>query len=172
MRRLACLALLLAGCAGPRVEDYAAAQPIFDPAQFFLGKTQAWGMFQDRQGRLAKRFSVEMDGRLQDGELVLDERFLYADGSRQRRVWRLRHGSDGLWHCLAGDVAGEARGAAAGNALHWRYQLRLPVDGNEYLVDMDDWMFLIDKRSMLNRASMSKLGLGLGEVTLFFRKPE
>jgi hypothetical protein len=48
--------------------------------------------------------------------------------------------------------------------------LRLPVDGKEYLVNFDDWMWQMDDASMMNRSTMSKFGIDLGEVTLFFRK--
>jgi hypothetical protein len=37
-------------------------------------------------------------------------------------------------------------------------------------MDMDDWMYLIDERTLLNRTTMSKFGFPLGEVTLSFRK--
>jgi hypothetical protein len=59
---------------------------------------------------------------------------------------------------------------AAGNALNWRYTLRLEVDGRTWDVQFDDWMFLMDERVMLNRAVMSKFGIRLGEVTLAFTK--
>ena len=68
-------------------------------------------------------------------------------------------------------MLGEAVGEVSGNALHWRYQLLLKVDGSTYVVDFDDWMFLLDQRVMLNRARMSKWGVDLGEVTLSFYKP-
>ena len=48
--------------------------------------------------------------------------------------------------------------------------LALPVDGRVWNVDMDDWMFLIDEQDVLNRTTMSKFGLRVGEVTLSFRK--
>ncbi|MBM2885425.1 DUF3833 domain-containing protein [Chromobacterium phragmitis] len=169
---LLAMVALLAGCAGPAVSDYAANRPLLDPGQFFLGKTEAWGMFQDRQGRLVKRFTVAMDGERRGDEIVLNERFQYSDGTRQQRVWRLQPLGGGRWRGRAADVVGEAQGEAAGNALRWRYTLRLPVDGKEYDVQFDDWMFLQDDNSLLNRATMSKFGFPLGEVTLFFRKPE
>jgi len=37
-------------------------------------------------------------------------------------------------------------------------------------VQFDDWMFLVDERVMLNRATMSKFGITLGEVLLSFTK--
>jgi hypothetical protein len=63
-----------------------------------------------------------------------------------------------------------ATGKTAGNAFQWSYVLKLPVDGSVYEVSFDDWMFLVDDRVMLNRATMSKFGVRLGEVTLSFQK--
>jgi hypothetical protein len=37
-------------------------------------------------------------------------------------------------------------------------------------VQFDDWMYLIDERVMLNRATMRKFGVTLGEVTLSFTR--
>jgi hypothetical protein len=37
-------------------------------------------------------------------------------------------------------------------------------------VQFDDWMYLVNDRVMLNKASMRKFGIYLGEVTLSFSK--
>jgi hypothetical protein len=37
-------------------------------------------------------------------------------------------------------------------------------------VQFDDWMYLMTERVMLNKATMSKFGIRLGEVTLSFVK--
>lgn len=161
---------LLASCSTPDIQSYRDNTPRLDLYQFFSGHTQAWGMFRDRSGKLIKRFSVDINGHRDGDALILDERFLYADGTRQQRSWRLVPKGDGKWRGTAADVIGEAQGEVAGNALHWRYSLRLPVDGREWAVDFDDWMFLQDMHTMLNSARMSKFGFGLGEVSLFFRK--
>ena len=52
----------------------------------------------------------------------------------------------------------------------WRYVLSLPVDDEVYRVDFDDWMYLIDQQTLANRSFMSKFGVELGQVTLFFRR--
>ena len=57
-----------------------------------------------------------------------------------------------------------------GNAFQWAYTLKLPVDGKVYEVQFDDWMYLMDERILLNRASMSKFGFHLGDVTLSFER--
>ena len=48
--------------------------------------------------------------------------------------------------------------------------MALPVDGMVLNVSMDDWMFLMNDRVMLNKARMSKWGLHLGDVTLSFTR--
>ena len=45
------------------------------------------------------------------------------------------------------------------------------MDGRVWHVQFDDWMYLMDQRTMLNKAVMSKFGIRLGEVTLSFTKP-
>jgi hypothetical protein len=101
---------------------------------------------------------------------VLDEDFVYSDGTKEKRVWTIRKLPDGRYVGTAGDVVGEAQGVASGNALNWKYTLALPVDGKVYNVQFDDWMYLIDDKVMLNRAVMSKFGIRLGEVLLSFTK--
>jgi hypothetical protein len=44
------------------------------------------------------------------------------------------------------------------------------VDGKVYEVQFDDWMYLMSDKVMLNKATMSKFGVRLGEVTLAFTK--
>lgn len=164
--------LLLGACAGPDVRHYQQQQPALDLVQFFGGKTEAWGTFQKRDGEVIKRFHVQLTGTQQGDRFVLDEDFTYSDGSKQKRVWTLRQQKDGRWTGTADDIKGEAEGQIAGNALNWKYTMLLPVDGSVYEVQFDDWMFLIDQNTMINRASMSKFGWQLGEVTLFFRKKD
>lgn len=165
------LAVGLAGCAsGPQVDDYASEQPPFDLRGFFDGHLTGRGIFFDRNGRVVKRFVVEMTGRWQGSEGTLDERFTYSDGSTSTRLWRLSDLGQGRWRGRADDVIGDAEGRSAGNAFHWLYTLALPVDGRTWHVALDDWMFRVDERTVLNRSRMSKFGLDLGELVLDIRR--
>ena len=162
----------LSGCASPPVPaDYAQEQPRLDLRSYFNGPLTAHGVFIDRSGRVVKRFTVKMVGTWNGDTGVLEEDFFYSDGSTERRVWTLKDLGNGRWSGTAADVAGEAVGQSAGNALNWRYTLKLPVDGRVYEVQFDDWMYLMDERVMLNRAVMSKFGFTLGEVLLTFSRP-
>ena len=168
MATLALLALI--GCANQNIESYAREQPTLDLARYFNGKVTAHGVFQDRSGQVVRRFTVDIEGRWQGNQGVLDERFTYSDGQTDRRVWHLTKHADDHYTGTADDVVGTANGRALGNAFQWAYTLKLPVDGSVYEVQFDDWMYLVDDRVMLNRATMSKLGWRLGEVTLSFQR--
>jgi hypothetical protein len=171
-RRAAMLAAaaLLAGCAAPDVSEYAREQPVLDMRAYFNGRVEGWGLFTDRSGKVVKRFTVAMDCRWTGDEGVLDEDFTYSDGTKQRRVWRVRKLADGRYVGRADDVVGEATGQASGNTLRWNYTLALPVEGRTWHVQMDDWMHLVDGEVLLNRTAMSKFGIHLGDVTLSFRR--
>ena len=165
---------VLSGCATQNLADYAAEKPVLDLAQYFTGTLDAYGMFQDRAGRVVRRFTVVMQcswsGPAGQEEGVLDEDFTYSDGKKERRIWRLKRQPDGSYIGRADDVVGEAFGAVSGNAFRWNYTLKLPVDDKVYEVQFDDWMYLINERVMLNTAVMSKFGIRMGQVTLSFTK--
>lgn len=160
----------LLGCASPTPATYSDQKPVLELDRYFNGRVVAHGLFQKRGGEVVKRFTVAMDCHWEGNQGILDESFTYSDGSTQRRVWKLTKHADGRYTGRADDVVGEAQGQVAGNAFHWNYTLRLPVDDTEYEVQFDDWMFLIDERVMLNRATMTKFGIRLGEVLLSFTK--
>ncbi len=167
---LSALIAVAAGCSSPSIDQYADQQPALDVQTYFNGTLDAHGMFQDRSGSVIKRFVVVMRCTWNGDTGVLDEDFVYADGSKQKRVWTLTKTGPGTFSATAPDVVGTARGTVKGNALRWQYVLALPVDGKVINMDMDDWMFLIDDKVMLNRTAMSKFGVNLGSVTLSFTK--
>ena len=86
---LLALALSITSCTGVDVARYADQQPALNLEQFFSQPVKAWGMFQKRSGEVVKRFEVNIVSRREGNNLILDERFLYSDGTRQRRVWIL-----------------------------------------------------------------------------------
>ena len=168
---LMCVALMgLWGCSSVKIDEYRAETPVLELRDYFDGTIDAWGMFQDRSGKVVKRFHVLIEASWQGDTGTLDEQFTYSDGTTQRRVWTITRLGPGRYSGRADDVVGEAAGEAAGNALRWRYVLALDVDGKTIHVDFDDWMFLVDDQVMLNRSLMSKYGFRLGEVTLSLKR--
>ena len=162
--------LALGACAAPTPRDYEAQHPALDLRTYFNGKVDGWGMIQDRSGKVTRRMTVEITATWRGDVGTLDERFTNADGTKEVRVWTITKQGD-RYVGTAGDVVGAAVGEAAGNALNWRYVLDAKRDdGSTVKLDMDDWMWLVDERTLVNRTRFSKFGIRLGEVTFFFRK--
>jgi hypothetical protein len=173
-RLIAMLAAFIAvsGCTSMEAIDFKGAEPRLVIEDYFAGKTRAWGIFEDRFGRLRRQFTVDITGTWNGRELVLDERFDYSDGERDRRVWTIRKTGPNSYEGRADDVAGAAAGDAYGNALHWRYDMDLKVGDGTWRVHFNDWMFLQPSGVLINRARVSKFGIEIGTVTLAFMKGE
>ena len=67
-------------------------------------------------------------------------------------------------------MIGTARGKVAGNAMNFAYEIDLPIQGSTWRVHFDDWMLLQDDEVMLNKSTITKFGIELGEVFIFFRR--
>ncbi len=163
------LCVCLSACTSISISDYKEEKPKLDLSTYFKGKVDGWGMVQDRSGKVTRRFTVEMDCTWIGNEGVLDESFVWSDGKTEKRIWKITKQGDN-YIGTAGDVVGQAIGVASGAALQWRYVLDLPVDNTTYKVNMDDWMYLIDNNTVSNRTVMTKFGVHLAEISIFFRK--
>ncbi|WP_022728164.1 DUF3833 domain-containing protein [Fodinicurvata sediminis] len=169
---LLAITFLLTGCNSMKPEDFENKEPRLVLEEYFLGETRAWGIFEDRFGNLRREFVVDVEGSWDGETLVLDERFRYADGETDRRVWRLEKIDDHRWEGTADDVQGIGVAEVYGNALNLRYTLALEIGGRTWNVNFDDWMYLMDDDVIINRARVSKLGIELGQATIFFKKPD
>lgn len=168
------LILIISGCNAMNINDFKNKQPELVLEEYFSGTTWAWGIFEDRFGNLRRSFQVTIKGTMEDGRLILDEDFFYDDQTVAKRIWTITPLGDGQYRGRADDIIGEAIGHTAGNALNWRYEMNLPVAGSDWRVRFNDWMFLQPGRVMINKAEVSKWGIHIGTVTLFFskQKPE
>lgn len=85
------VALLLSSCASSfEPSMYATEKPTLELTRYFNGVVDAWGMFQDRSGKIVKRFTVVMHCNWNGDTGTLDEDFTYSDGTKQKRVWTLK----------------------------------------------------------------------------------
>ncbi|MCO4757711.1 MAG: DUF3833 domain-containing protein [Oceanospirillaceae bacterium] len=148
---------------------YANEAEEFNLFSYFQGETRAWGMFEDRFGAVRRQFVVQIVGEIEGGELILTEDFAYDDGTNERRVWRIRQVGERDFRGVAEDIIGQAAGLCDGNMLYWRYKMKLHVSGKQWTVNFDDRMYLMPEHTLVNRARVSKFGITLGTVTLFFK---
>ena len=81
---LSCFLLipLLMSCTS-NITQYSQTTPQFDMATFFNGELSAYGMVQDRSGKVIRRFEAELLGTWNDERGILEEDFLYDDGEKK-----------------------------------------------------------------------------------------
>lgn len=163
------LSIMISSCS-TNINHYQGTSPEFKLEQFFNGELSAYGMVQDRNGKVLRRFNVKMTGEWQDNKGVLDEHFVYDDGEKQRRVWHLSKISDNQYQGTASDVTKDALGQTQGFALNWQYTLAIEVEDRTWNINFDDWMYLLDENRLINKAKMKKWGFTVGEVTLLIEK--
>lgn len=143
---------------------------LFELTTFLEGRTRAWGIFEDRFGRLRRRLSVEMFGHWKNGVFLLDERFVYDSGAEELRTWHITPVGPGRFRATCPDCIGDATGESSADSIRMSYVFRLKLEKREVAVTLDDRIHRMGDAIAINRATMSKWGIKLGELSLFFEK--
>jgi hypothetical protein len=152
------------------LEQFEAAPRQLVLEEYFEGETTAYGLFEDRFGKVRRQFKVDITGEVDGNRLTLTEKFVYDDGERDTRVWEIDILGNGQYRGTAGDVPVPAVGQVSGNAFNWKYKVDLKVGDAVWKVGFNDWMFLMDDGVLINRAYVTRYGIEIGQVTIAFRK--
>ena len=144
----------------------------FDLLSWLEGRTHARGVFEDRRGRVRRRFTIEMDGRAEGNTLRLHERFLFDDGERQERTWVLTRGPGGTFSGRAEDSVSAARGRFEEGVAYLESQLRLKIGSRRIAMNFDDAFYESGPGLVLNRSTISKWGIRLGQILIQIRKDD
>lgn len=166
--------ILLMGCTSVNIADYQNTTPELVIEDYFHGKTTARGVFQDRFGKVRRTFFVDIKGTWDEETqtLKLVEDFLYNDGQTEQRIWTIKKTGKDTYTGMADGVIGEASGESQGQAFNFKYKFALPVDGSIWNVTFDDWMYLLDQKTLFNKATIRRYGIRLGDVYISFRKED
>ena len=165
------IAFLLTSCSTITTKDYANNKPTLDLRKFLKGPLEAWGIVYDMNGKADVQFHVAMNGTWKGNVGKLEERFVYSDGRKDERIWTMRFSDDHHFTATAHDVIGEAKGTQHGNTVNLQYTLDAKrASGGTITLSMDDWMYLMDDKTLINRTKMKKYGLTVGELVITFHK--
>jgi len=151
-------------------EDFKNSKPILKIENYFQGQVEAWGLLQDRNGKVTRQFKANMFGKFENNILTLEEEFFWTDGETQKRVWSIEKIDDHNYIGSAADVVGKAKGFSYGSAFKFEYNLMIPIKGKNIKISFDDWIFKQDDEVAINRATLKKFGFKVGELTVFFKK--
>ena len=150
--------------------DFKNTEPQMTIEKYFDGPVKAWGLLQDRSGKVTRQFKADMFGSFEDDVLTLKEDFYWTDGEKQNRIWKIKKIDDNTYEGTAPDVLGIAKGFQYGSAFKFEYNLMVPFKGKNIKVSFDDWIFKQDEEVAINRATLTKFGFKVGELTVFFKK--
>ena len=151
-------------------EDFKGTEPTLNIEKYFEGSVEAWGLLQDRKGKVTRQFKADMFGKFENNILTLEEEFFWTDGEKQMRVWKIKKIDEHNYIGTAPDVVGEAKGFSYGSAFKFEYDLMIPIKGKNIKISFDDWIFKQDDKVAINRAKLTKFGFKVGELTVFFLK--
>ena len=151
-------------------EDFKDTSPTIKIEKYFEGQVKAWGLLQDRKGKVTRQFKAYMFGKFENNVLILEEEFYWTDGEKQKRVWNIEKIDEHNYIGTAADVVGKAKGFSYGSVFKFEYDLMVPIKGKNIKISFDDWIFKQDEEVAINRATLSKFGFKVGELTVFFKK--
>ena len=144
----------------------------FDLLSWLEGRTLAEGVFEDRGGRVRRRFTVELNGTAEANALRLNERFIFDNGERQERTWVLTRGPGRIFTGRAEDSVSEAHGRFDEGVAYLSSKLWLKVGKRKIAMHFDDAFYPAGAGLVLNRSTMSKWGIRLGQILIQFRKAD
>lgn len=160
---------LLAGCSRSlTVAEVGRGGPAFDPVRFFSGHVRSWGVLEGRGGQPTAIVTTDCQGTAEGADGLSMIQRLVVDGDPTTRRWTMRRTGPGRFEATANDMVGTATGEASGRAFHWNWTLALSPGNALKNVDMEQWWYLQDDGSMLNRTIVHKFGIVAAEVTEHF----
>jgi len=166
------VAFLLISCSGTNMKpiDFKDQKPRLIIEDYLSGNVKAWGILQNRSGKVIRQFSAELNGSWDGSQLILNEKFDWSDGEVQKRQWKINKIDEHNYEGVADDVVGKAKGYSYGPAFKFEYVLLVPVKGREMKITFDDWIFKQNDEIAINRATMTKFGIKVAELTVLFKK--
>ena len=166
------ITILLTSCSGNNMKpiDFKGQKPRLIIEDYLSGNIKAWGILQNRSGKVTRQFSAELNGKWDGKQLILDEKFNWSDGEIQKRQWQINKIDQHNYEGTAGDVVGTAKGYSYGPTFKFEYVLLVPIKGKNIKITFDDWIFQQDDKVAINKATMTKFGIKVAELTVLFLK--
>ncbi|MFO1201352.1 MAG: DUF3833 family protein [Tabrizicola sp.] len=161
-----------ASFAAQEPSDYASKGPAFDLRQHLSGPLTCEGVIFGPTGRVTSRFVADMTGTWTGTTGTLSEVFRYDSGTVQHRAWTLALGPNGAITATAADVEGQGSGHVEGSGVLLRYRIRLTHEAGGHVLDVTDWMYLLDNGAIMNRSQFRKFGIKVAELVATIRPVE
>lgn len=150
-------------------EDYTDTGPSFDLRKHLSGELESEGVIFGPNGRATSRFVADFTGVWDGVSGELGEVFHYDNGTIQNRKWFLTMGENGAFTATADDIIGVGQGQMSGATVRLTYSIRLTDAAGGHVLDVVDWMYLMDNGTIMNRSEMRKFGVKVAELIATIR---
>ncbi len=138
--------------------------------EFFSGKVIAKGnliVFYPK--KTFKNLYVVFQGIFKDGQLSLSEKYIENDKEIIRN-WVFKKKSNNLFVGSEKNVIGKITVNIEKNHLKMKYRFKLLIWKFTVSVLINDYMFLINDKEIVNTTYVSKFGINLAKVVLLYKK--
>ena len=160
----------LFSCAIKDPEYYSQKSPQLDIREYFNGNIEAYGVLKDWKGEVKRKFTVTMQSSWNENVGTLKEHFIFDDGKEEDRIWTLELSDKHHFTGTAHDVVKTAKGRQFGNAMRMDYTLRVDIDNKKVDLKVEDWMYLISDKNLINESKLKKFGITVAKLTIGFNK--
>lgn len=137
---------------------------------YFHGSVKGKGIIQDWQKNVVRSFQVTMQGEFSNKKGIIKENFLFDDGEEQYREWHVSFKDNNHFEAQASDFKSVAQGKQINGQLNMKYVYPLNYNNKIYNLNVDDWMYAIDEKTIINKTAMKKFGLSVAYLTIIFTK--
>jgi hypothetical protein len=160
------------GFSAQHPRNYVGKGPIFDVRSHLNGPMICEGVMYGPFGRVSTRFVAKMNGNWDGNKGRLREEFSFDSGTKQQREWYLTVTHDGTVEARADDVIGVGQGLQMGSVLRLNYRLKLAQGAGGHVLDVTDWIYLLENGTLVNRSQMRKFGIKVAELVATIRRVE
>lgn len=143
--------------------------PQFDMRERFNGPIECEGVIYGPMGRVTSRFVAKFEASWVGNVGTVNEVFHYDSGNVQKRQWTFTVGNDGSIKAEAGDLVGMGSGQQTGSAVNLNYNIKLTEEAGGHVLAVNDWMYLMDNGTIMNRSQFRKFGIKVAELVATMR---
>ena len=150
--------------------DYIDKGAKLDIKKFFNGDVEGFAIIQDANGKIIDTQSIKINGKWEENKGIVQQLFVYADGTKDSRTWLFTVEQDGSFEAVGHNVSGPAQGRQIGNAYQMLYTLSVMQNGVKQPVKIEDNGFLADEKSMLVISKFKKGYSASGKAIISLKK--
>lgn len=159
----------LAAFPGQKPSDYSSDNGDIVLSEHLTGEMICKGVLYGPMGKVVSRFIADMNIRWDGKYGRMDELFVYDSGNSQTRAWELELLEGGKLRATASDFEGEAKGQVSGSTVRLEYKFRLPKESGGHVLNVIDWMYLLEDGTFVNRSQFRKFGIKVAELVATFQ---